>query len=46
MGYVECFIYEIGGAINQHYLSIPQYTGSWGNRFYETHGITCQGRSL
>ena len=23
----------------QHYRSLPQYTGSWGNRFQETHGI-------
>ena len=23
---------------NEHYLSIPQYAGSRGNRFYETHG--------
>ena len=27
-------------AFDQHYLSIPQYTGSWGNRFPETHGIS------
>ena len=26
-------------SFNQHYLSIPQYTGSWGNRFQETHCI-------
>ena len=24
---------------NQHYLSIPQYTGSWRNSFQETHGM-------
>ena len=26
-------------SLNQQYLSIPQYKGSWGNRFQETNGI-------
>ena len=27
-------------SLNEHYLSIPQYTGiSWGNVFQDTHGI-------
>ena len=25
-------------SLNQHYLSVPQYTGSWGNRFQDTNG--------
>ena len=26
-------------SFNSYYLSIPEYTCSWGNRFQETHGI-------
>ena len=26
-------------SFNEHFLSIPQYTSSWGNRFKDTHGI-------
>ena len=26
---------------NEHYLSIPRYTGRLGNRFQETHGMIC-----
>ena len=28
-----------GHSINEHYLSFPQYTGSWVNLFQETYGI-------
>ena len=27
-------------SFNQHYLSIAQFTGSWGNRFQEIHGTS------
>ena len=28
-------------SFNEYDLSIPDYIGSWGNRFQETHSILC-----
>ena len=44
MSYAYSWYHENGSfsvhSFNQHYLSIAQFTGSWGNRFQEIHGTS------